>query len=80
MLTFHRNRIRYTAGVAGDDDDSLLPLNDDVVLPLSGETGDTDANEESNGATAASSSSLSGFASFLFLSVVAYAGMLNGPV
>ena len=70
-------------------DDAILPFNDDsetatvaddLIVNFSEETGDTDANEESNGATAASSSCLSGFASFLSLSVVMYAGMWYGPV
>ena len=62
-----------------DDDSQTRTVADDLIV-FSEETGDTDANEESNGATAASSSCLSGFASFLSLSVVMYAGMWYGPV
>ena len=56
----------------GDDDDSLLGQG-------TGEAGNADANEQSNGAASASSSSFSGVAGFFSLSVVICA-IWRGPV
>ena len=71
-LTVHPIAIDTTIVTAGDDDDSPLGQS-------TGEAGNADANEQSNGAASASSSSFSGIAGFFSLSVVLYS-IRRGPV